>query len=140
MEWWGRCAVGGALRRCHLNEITVRFYRNKMSKLRLFYVLNFVSNGQYSMFSLASSSILSVFVQLKRLATLRIYRVVHNIKIYGHALAFGSSIGHHNFMATLPMFLRFAGVGARDKSPPHGWVQILMGFCNRTADFRFLKS
>jgi len=25
--------------RCHLNEITVRFYRNKISKLRQFYVL-----------------------------------------------------------------------------------------------------
>lgn len=91
------------MRRCHLNEITVRFYRNKMSKLRLFYVLNFVSNGLYSMFSASSHSLsLSVFVQVKRLATLRIYRVVHNIKIYGHALAFGSSIGHHNFMGTFP--------------------------------------
>lgn len=60
--------MGGAVRRCHLNEITVRFYRNKMSKLRLFYVLNFVSNGLYSMFSASSHSLSLCFCASQKIS------------------------------------------------------------------------
>lgn len=82
-----------------------------MSKLRLFYVLNFVSNGLTLCFLWFVS--FSVFGQLERLYTLRIYRVVHNIKIYDHALAFIVSrrIGHHNIVWTFSMFFFFFTVG-----------------------------